>query len=195
MACFKREKRLSDLVDTPAMKTLCCLLVTTLAMLPAFVFASDSIHNLSLTSIDGKEMPLKDFAGKAVLIVNVASECGYTGQYAGLQALHEKMAAKGLVVLGVPCNDFGGQEPGSEKEIKAFCTERYQVTFPMSAKVGIKSEPKHPLYVALTAAGGPVGWNFEKFLIGKDGKLVKHFKSDAEPDAAELQQAIEEALR
>jgi glutathione peroxidase len=170
------------------MKTLLSLLAMTTA-----VFSAD-LHDIPLKDIDGKEMSLKQFAGKAVLVINVASECGYTPQYEGLQLLHEKLASKGLVVLGVPCNDFGGQEPGSEAEIKTFCTERYKVTFPMTSKVSIKGTP-HPLFAALTKEGGDVGWNFEKFLIGKDGKLIKRFGSDVEPTSEELLTAIDAALK
>ena len=170
------------------MKTILALLAMTAAALSA------DLHDIALKDIDGKEMSLKQFAGKAVLVVNVASECGYTPQYEGLQLLHEKLAAKGLVVLGVPCNDFGGQEPGSEAEIKTFCTERYKVTFPMTSKVSIKGTP-HPLFAALTKEGGDVGWNFEKFLIGKDGKLIKRFGSDVEPTSEELLKAIDAALK
>lgn len=172
------------------MKTLLALLVMTLSTL-----AADSIHHLTMKDIDGKDLALKTYAGKAVLIVNVASECGYTGQYAGLQALSEKMAAKGLVVLGVPCNDFGGQEPGDEKTIQTFCSSKYNVTFPMTSKVTIKGDAKHPLYALLTKGGGEVGWNFEKFLVGKDGKLIQRFGSDAEPESGDLLSAIEAALK
>lgn len=172
------------------MKTLFALLAMTLAS-----FAADSVHEITLKDIDGKDLSLKTYAGKAVLVVNVASQCGYTPQYAGLQELHEKMAGKGLVVLGVPCNDFGGQEPDDEKAIKVFCTENYKVTFPMTSKVSIKGDAKHPLFALLTQNGGDVGWNFEKFLIGKDGKLLKRFGSDVEPNSPELLQAIEEALK
>jgi glutathione peroxidase len=172
------------------MKTLIALFAMTLAAL-----AADSAHDITVKDIDGKDLALKTFAGKAVLVVNVASQCGYTPQYAGLQELHEKMAAKGLVVLGVPCNDFGGQEPDDEKAIKVFCTENYKVTFPMTSKVSIKGDAKHPLFALLTQNGGDVGWNFEKFLVGKDGKVLKRFGSDVEPNSPELLQAIEEALK
>lgn len=172
------------------MKTLFALLAMTLAS-----FAADSVHEITLKDIDGKDLSLKTYAGKAVLVVNVASQCGYTPQYAGLQELHEKMAEKGLVLLGVPCNDFGGQEPDDEKAIKVFCTENYKVTFPMTSKVSIKGDGKHPLFTLLTQSGGDVGWNFEKFLVGKDGKVLKRFGSDVEPNSPELLQAIEEALK
>ncbi|MDZ4404247.1 glutathione peroxidase [Prosthecobacter sp.] len=169
-----------------------------LSLLMTFVaFAADSnVHDIAVKDIEGKDTTLKAYAGKVMLIVNVASECGYTGQYAGLQALHEKMAEKGVAVLGFPCNDFGGQEPGSEAVIKTFCTENYKVTFPMFSKVAIKGDAKHPLYAALqSGAGAEVGWNFEKFLVGKDGKVLKRFGSDVEPDSPELLAAIEAALK
>lgn len=172
------------------MKTLLALLAMTLS-----TFAADSIHDLTVKDISGQDLALKTYAGKALLIVNVASECGYTGQYAGLQALSEKLATKGLVVLGVPCNDFGGQEPGDEKTIQTFCSTKFKVTFPMTSKVSIKGDAKHPLYQALTTGGGEVGWNFEKFLVGKDGKLIQRFGSDVEPDSPELLTAIEAALK
>jgi len=157
--------------------------------------ADSNVSEIAVKDIDGKDSTLKAYAGKVLLIVNVASECGYTGQYAGLQALHEKMAEKGVAVLGFPCNDFGGQEPGSEAIIKTFCTENYKVTFPMFSKVAIKGDAKHPLYAALQSAAGEVGWNFEKFLIGKDGKVLKRFGSDVQPESPELLAAIEAALK
>ncbi len=157
--------------------------------------ADSNVSEIAVKDIDGKDSALKAYAGKVLLIVNVASECGYTGQYAGLQALHEKMAEKGVAVLGFPCNDFGGQEPGSEAIIKTFCTENYKVTFPMFSKVAIKGDAKHPLYAALQSAAGEVGWNFEKFLIGKDGKVLKRFGSDVQPESPELLAAIEAALK
>ena len=162
-------------------------------LMTASLHAAD-LQSIMLKNIDGKEVSLKDYAGKAVLIVNVASECGYTGQYAGLQALHEKYVKDGFTVLGFPCNDFGGQEPGSEADIKTFCSSRYQVTFPMFAKVKILGADKSPLFAALTASGGDVGWNFEKFLMGKNGQLISRFGSDAEPEGAEIEAAIKKEL-
>jgi len=169
------------------MKTILLLLAMTLSA------AAADLHDIALKTIDGKDTTLKDYAGKAVLIVNVASECGYTGQYVGLQALHEKYAKDGFAVLGFPCNDFGGQEPASEAEIKTFCTSRYSVTFPMFAKIKITGGDKHPLYAALTS-GGEVRWNFEKFLLGKDGKLISRYGSDAEPEGGDIEAAVKTAL-
>jgi glutathione peroxidase len=174
------------------MKTfLLSLLMTSIALA-----ADTNVQDIGIKDIDGKDTTLKAYAGKVLLVVNVASECGYTPQYAGLEGLYQKMKGKGLVVLGFPCNDFGGQEPGVESVIKAFCTENYKVTFPMFSKVAIKGDAKHPLYAALqSAVGGEVGWNFEKFLIGKDGKVLQRFTSDVEPDSPELKAAIEAALK
>ncbi len=168
------------------------LLATLLTMITLATSAAD-LQSIPLKTIDGKETTLKDYQDKVVLIVNVASECGYTGQYAGLQALHEKYAKEGFTVLGFPCNDFGGQEPGSEADIKTFCTSRYNVTFPMFAKVSITGADKHPLFAALTAKG-EVQWNFEKFLIGKDGQMIARYGSDAEPEAGEIETAVKTAL-
>ena len=169
-------------------------LLLALLMSATALSAADSIHDIAVKDIDGRHTTLKAYAGKVLLIVNVASECGYTPQYAGLQALQEKMAGRSFSVLGFPSNDFGGQEPGSEAQIKTFCTENYKVAFPMFSKVSVKGSP-HPLYAALQSAAGDVGWNFEKFLVGKDGKVIKRFASDVEPDSPELLAAIEEALK
>ena len=157
-----------------------------------------SLDAIPLKDIDGRQTSLKAYAGKALLIVNVASQCGFTPQYAGLEALYHKYKNQGLMVLGFPCNDFGGQEPGSNDEIKTFCTSNYSVTFPIFDKVSIKGSSPHPLYAALTAKDSPgageVGWNFTKFLVGRDGKIIAKFDSDVEPDAANLTAAIEKAL-
>lgn len=138
---------------------------------------------------------MKEWKGRVLLIVNVASACGYTSQYQGLQALHEKYEKQGLTVMGVPCNDFGGQEPGSAEEIRAFCSASYHVTFPMLEKVSIQTNP-HPLYAYLTSAQAArdVQWNFVKFLVGRDGKVMAQFDSDVEPDAPQLMEAVEKAL-
>ncbi|MBL8223464.1 MAG: glutathione peroxidase, partial [Bryobacterales bacterium] len=137
--------------------------------------AASSVHEFSMKTIDGKQASLADYKGKVVLFVNVASQCGYTPQYAGLQSLYEKYQGKGLVVVGVPANDFGSQEPGSDAEIKTFCSRNYNVTFPMLSKVVVKGSGKVPLYEYLTQTGGEVKWNFTKFLVGKDGKVRARF--------------------
>ncbi len=164
-----------------------------LAMSILSTATATDFQTVPLKTIEGKDASLKDYAGKVVLIVNVASECGYTGQYSGLQALHQKFADKGFAVLGFPCNDFGGQEPGSEADIRQFCTSRYSVTFPMFAKVKIVGEGSHPLFAALTS-GKDVQWNFEKFLLGKDGKLISRYGSDAEPEGGDIEAAVKTAL-
>ncbi|OYW10396.1 MAG: glutathione peroxidase [Acidobacteriia bacterium 12-62-4] len=173
------------------MKTLLTALLMTTA-----AFSASSIHEFTMNSIDGQATPLSTLKGKAVLVVNVASQCGYTPQYAGLQALYEKYKGQGLVIVGVPANNFGGQEPGSNEEIKQFCSRKYSVTFPIMAKVSVKGGDQTPLYQYLTTTmGGDVKWNFTKFLVGKDGKPVQRFESGVSPDSPELAAAIEKALR
>ena len=150
-----------------------------------------------MKSIDGKPVDLAGYKGKVVLVVNVASRCGYTKQYAGLQKLYDSHKDKGFVILGFPANDFNAQEPGSDAEIAQFCTKNYGVTFPMFSKITVKGAGKSPLYTALTEAADPKGevaWNFEKFLVGKDGAVIGRFKSGVAPDDAKLVQAIEAAL-
>ena len=167
--------------------------------LSAPLFAGESkLQTIPLKDIDGKETSLKEFAGKVVLAVNVASKCGNTPQYAGLQSLSEKLKEKGLVVVGFPCNDFGAQEPGTNDEIKAFCSTSYKVTFPMMDKLHVKGPEQHALYKELTGQGaafpGNVKWNFGKFLIGRDGNVVARFEPNVEPNNAKLVKAIEAAL-
>jgi len=160
--------------------------------------AASPLRSIPLKDIDGQDTSLKAYAGKVLLVVNVASRCGYTKQYSGLQALHAAYAPKGFSVLGFPSNDFGGQEPGTEEEIKTFCSKTYNVTFPLFQKVKVKGADQHPLYAALTGKDSPmpgdVKWNFGKFLIGKDGRLVKRWDSGTAPDDAELVAAVEAAL-
>lgn len=158
-----------------------------------------ALQDIPLKDINGKSTSLKAYAGKVLLVVNVASECGNTPQYAGLQALYLKHKDDGLVILGFPCNDFGAQEPGSNEEIKKFCSANYQVTFPMFDKIHVKGVEQHPLYAALTGRDGPfpgdVTWNFGKFLIGRDGKPLKRFEPEVEPTDGELVSAVEAALK
>ena len=160
--------------------------------------AADSIYGIPLKDIDGKATTLKPYQGKVMLVVNVASKCGYTPQYAGLETTYQKYEKQGLAVLGFPCNQFGGQEPGTAEEIKQFCTSKYNVTFPMFDKLDVNGDKRHPLYVILAGKDSPVPgdikWNFNKFLIGRDGKILKRFDSKVKPDAPELTAAIEAAL-
>jgi len=157
---------------------------------------SIAIADLSVQTIDGKNQSLGDYAGKVLLIVNVASYCGYTPQYKGLEALYQKYHDQGLEILAFPCNDYGAQEPGSNEEIQQFCETRYGVTFPLFDKVHAKGAEQHPLYARLTqtAPAGDVAWNFEKFLVNKKGEVVARYKSSVAPDAAELVGAIEREL-
>ncbi|MFM8705626.1 MAG: glutathione peroxidase [Planctomycetia bacterium] len=151
----------------------------------------------TVKKIDGSEVDLSTYKGKVVLIVNVASRCGYTGQYAGLQKLYDAYKDKGLVVLGFPANEFGAQEPGTDGEIAKFCSSKYGVTFDMFSKIVVKGPGIAPLYKSLTESADPkgdVGWNFEKFLIGRDGKIVGRYKSGVSPDDATLKATIEAEL-
>jgi glutathione peroxidase len=157
--------------------------------------------NFTVKSLDGKEVDLaKKYEGKVVLIVNVASKCGLTGQYKPLEALQKTYGADGLVVLGFPCNQFGGQEPGSAEEIKTFCTSKYNVTFDMFSKIDVNGDKADPLYKYLTGKdtdpkfAGQIGWNFEKFLIGRDGQVVARFKPPVSPDSEEVVAAIKTEL-
>ncbi len=177
------------------LSTLAVLLAAT-AMLTAA--DSSSVLDIPVKDIEGRDTSLKAYEGKVLLVVNVASQCGLTPQYEGLQSLYDKYKDKGLVVLGFPCNDFGAQEPGTNEEIKFFCTSNYKVTFPMFDKVHVKGASQHPLYKALTgkegAFPGDVKWNFGKFLIGRDGKPLHRFEPGTEPNDADLLKAVEEAL-
>ncbi|QEG42094.1 glutathione peroxidase [Roseimaritima ulvae] len=165
---------------------------------------ADDSHDCDLDyrvqSIDGKEVDLEDFEGKVVVVVNVASKCGATPQYADLQAMYEKYKDKGLVVLGFPSNQFGKQEPGSNAEIKEFCSTNYQVTFPMFSKIDVKGDDANPFYKNLTskdakpAGAGPVGWNFEKFIINRDGQVAGRFKTRTKPTDPAFIAAVEKEL-
>jgi len=178
------------------MKTIA--LIASLCTMLAFTSHAESIYDIKLKDIDGKDTTLAAYKGKAVLIVNVASNCGYTKQYTGLQALYEKYKDKGLVVLGFPCNQFGGQEPGTNEEIKANCSSKYNVTFPLFDKIDVNGEKRHPLYVKLAGNDSPfpgnIKWNFNKFLIGKDGKILNRFDSKVTPESEEMTKAVETAL-
>jgi glutathione peroxidase len=155
-----------------------------------------AVLNFKMAGLDGKEVDLAKYQGSVVLIVNVASECGYTPQYESLQAFYAKYANKGMVILGVPCNQFGNQEPGSNKEIAEFCQKNYGVTFPMLAKVNVNGNDACPLYKFLTNKStnpkfaGKIGWNFEKFLVARNGEVVARFASDVDPDSDAFRKAI-----
>jgi glutathione peroxidase len=174
--------------------SLCAILLT-------LVMTAHSEPNLSgipLKDINGKETSLKAYQGQVLLLVNVASKCGYTPQYKSLETTHRKYKDQGLAVLGFPCNDFGAQEPGSNEEIKTFCATKYDVTFPLFDKLHVKGSEQHPLYAALTGKESPypgdVKWNFGKFLVGRDGKIIQRWESKVAPDSPEITKAIETAL-
>jgi glutathione peroxidase len=154
-----------------------------------------SAHDFTLTTIDGKAKALADYSGKVLLVVNLASRCGYTPQYRGLEDLHRKLKDKGLVVVGFPCNQFGAQEPGTDAEIHAFCTSKYEVSFELFSKVDVNGAAAAPLFQWLTTEGkGPIKWNFAKFVVGRDGKLITRFDSGTAPDSKELATVLDKAL-
>jgi glutathione peroxidase len=162
--------------------------------------AKPAALNFTVNDIDGKPVDLASYAGKVVMIVNVASKCGNTPQYAGLEAMYKKYHDKGFVILGFPANNFGSQEPGSNEQIKQFCSSKYEVTFPMFSKISVKGGDTAPLYKYLTAQDAkPVGkgditWNFEKFIIGKDGAVAARFTPKTKPEDPKLVEAVESAL-
>jgi glutathione peroxidase len=155
-----------------------------------------NVHDFTLRTIDGAEQSLGEHRGHVLLIVNTASQCGFTPQYAGLEKLHQAYEARGLRVLGIPSNDFGAQEPGSDEQIKSFCTDHYDVHFPLYSKIPVKGAGKHPLYAFLTQTppAGEVKWNFSKFLVGKDGNVIARYESKVTPQDPELVARIEAAL-
>jgi glutathione peroxidase len=170
-------------------------------VMAASLFGASSVLDFTLNSLDGKPAPLAEYRGKVVLIVNVASRCGYTPQYTGLEKIYEKYKARGFVILGFPANNFGEQEPGTNEEIKTFCSSKYQVTFPMYAKVSVTGADTTPLYQFLTdkknnpATGGDIQWNFTKFLVNRSGKVIARFEPAIEPESAGMTGAIEKALK
>jgi glutathione peroxidase len=178
-------------------KLLCFLLFVTAATAMA---ADKSIYDFTLNTIDGQPAPLSAYEGKVVLLVNVASRCGFTPQYKALEAVYEKYKDRGLVIVGIPANNFGSQEPGTNQEIKTFCSSKYNVTFPMMSKISVKGSDEAPLYQFLTdkaahpQTGGDIQWNFTKFLIGADGHILARFEPDVTPDSPQVISAIEAAL-
>jgi glutathione peroxidase len=178
------------------MKTIA--LLASLITMTTIAAHAESIYDIKLKDIDSKDTSLAAYKGKVVLIVNVASKCGYTKQYAGLEATYQKYKDQGFVVLGFPCNQFGNQEPGSNEDIKQFCSSKFNVTFPLFDKIDVNGANRNPLYVALAGKDSPfpgdIKWNFNKFLVGKDGKILKRFDSGVKPDSEELIKAIEAAL-
>ena len=159
-----------------------------------------TVHEIDLQTLSGDPATLGDYAGSAILVVNVASQCGLTPQYEGLQRLHDRFSERGFTVAGFPCNQFGEQEPGTPQEISEFCSVNYGVTFPLFAKIDVNGPGRHPLYADLTeladtdGEAGDIQWNFEKFLIGRDGKVLARFRPLTEPEAPEVIRAIEASL-
>jgi len=173
----------------------------TLLFLSATAFAASNVYDFTMPALNGAPTPLAGFKGKVVLVVNVASQCGYTPQYEGLQALYAKYKDQGFVIAGFPANNFGGQEPGTNEEIGAFCRSKYGVTFPMFSKISVKGGDQAPLYQFLTdksanpKTGGEIQWNFTKFLVDRTGKVTQRFEPAVEPQSKELVSAVESTLK
>ena len=192
-------------------RTLTLLMMIVACLVPAFrgqakekpVMGDEpkSVYDFTMKGIDGKDVKLSSYRGKVVMIVNVASRCGFTPQYEGLQKIYQKYQGQGFVILGFPANNFMGQEPGTDEEIKTFCSMKYNVTFPLFSKISVKGSDIHPLYRFLTDKstdpdfGGDIGWNFNKFLIDKNGKIAARFASPDKPESDKVIQAIENALK
>jgi glutathione peroxidase len=176
-------------------------LIGAICLMSAALFGASSVYEFTLNSIDGQPMPLQNFQGKVMLIVNVASKCGFTPQYEGLEAVYEKYKDQGFVIVGFPANNFMGQEPGTNEEIKTFCSTKYNVKFPLYSKISVKGGDKAPLYQFLTdttanpKTGGEIKWNFTKFLVDRNGKVIARFESPVKPDSPEVTAAIEKALK
>jgi len=176
------------------------LLVGAILIMATSLFAGSGLYSFTLNSIDGKSAPLADYKGKVVLIVNVASQCGYTPQYSALEAIYEKYKDRGFVIVGFPANNFGAQEPGTNAEIKTFCSRKYNVTFPTYAKISVKGADQAPLYSYLTketgtGIAGEIKWNFTKFLVDRNGNVVQRFEPAVTPDSTDVTTAIEKQLK
>jgi glutathione peroxidase len=175
-------------------------LILTGMVMTASLFGASSVHEFTLNSIDGKSAPLSAYQGKVVLIVNVASRCGNTPQYAGLEALYEKYKDRGFTILGFPANNFGGQEPGTNQEIKTFCSTKYNVTFPIYSKVSVKGADQTPLYQYLTKEADPshtgdIKWNFTKFLVDRNGNVVERFEPNVTPESENVVTSVVKLLK
>jgi glutathione peroxidase len=183
------------------MKILPAALLLLSPLVSGVAFAASSLYDFTMPALNGSPTPLAAFKGKVVLVVNVASQCGYTPQYEGLQALYMKYKDQGFVIAGFPANNFGGQEPGTNEEIGAFCKSKYGVTFPMFSKISVQGADKAPLYQFLTdksanpKTGGEIQWNFTKFLVDRNGRVIQRFEPAVEPQSKELVSAVESTLK
>jgi glutathione peroxidase len=176
------------------------LVIASLAAMAVMGHAAETVYGFAPSSIDGQPAPLSAWKGKVLLLVNVASKCGFTPQYKALESTYETYKDRGLVIVGFPANNFGGQEPGSNEEIKTFCSRTYNVQFPMMSKISVKGEDQAPLYNFLTkeanpSVAGDIKWNFTKFLVNREGKVVARFEPAVTPDSPEVKAAIEKALQ
>jgi glutathione peroxidase len=175
-------------------------LIGAICLMSASLFGASNVYEFTMNNIDGQPLPMASFKGKVMLIVNVASKCGYTPQYEGLEAVYEKYKDKGLVIVGFPANNFMAQEPGTNDEIKTFCSTKYSVKFPLYSKISVKGDDKAPLYQFLTdtganpKTGGEIKWNFTKFLVDRKGNIISRFEPAVTPDSPDMVKAVEQAL-
>lgn len=196
MTAVIQETIVRNCCNRGALRKIIGMLLIAIVCCGRWCMAESSLYDLSAKSIDGSMKSLSEYKGQVAVVVNVASHCGYTRQYEGLQQIYERYKDRGLVVLGFPSNDFGQQEPGSDEEIKQFCSSRFGVTFPMFSKVKVLGNDNSPVYALLvqSTGGSEVGWNFEKFLVGKNGLVLERFPSGVRPDSEAFTAAIEKAL-
>lgn len=185
---------------TPTRNISAYLLLGLTIIMSGSLFAASSVYDFTLPSIDGKPIPLASFKGKVVLMVNVASQCVYTPQYAALETIYEKYKDRGFIILGFPANNFGEQEPGTNAEIKTFCSTKYNVTFPMFSKISVEGRDQNPLYAYLTKGANPsvagdIQWNFTKFLVDRSGHVVRRFEPEITPDSPQVIDSIEKLLK
>ena len=176
-----------------------CVLAGAILIMATSLSAGSGLYSFTLNSIEGKPAPLAEYKGKVILLVNVASQCGYTPQYSALEAIYEKYKNRGFIILGFPANNFGAQEPGTNEEIKTFCTRKYNVTFPMYSKISVKGADQAPLYSYLTketgtGIAGEIQWNFTKFLVDREGRVIQRFEPAITPDSKDVTSAIEKQL-
>jgi glutathione peroxidase len=196
-----KNKRQGEEMRTLRNRSACKYLVLSLVILmTTSTFAASNLYSFTLPNIDGKPLPLADFKGKVILMVNVASQCGFTPQYTALEAIYQKYKDQGFVILGFPANNFGQQEPGTNEEIKTFCSRKYSVTFPLYSKISVKGADQAPLYQYLTKDADPshtgdIKWNFTKFLVDRNGNVVERFEPAVTPDSTDVTSAIEKLLK
>ena len=186
-----RKMKLKNITKSKLLRVLVIIPLFLMVLMPHSYIKAETVYSFEVNKITGQKLPLKKMKGRPILIVNIATQCGFTPQLRALQSLNKQFAPKGLVILGVPSNDFGGQTPQGNKEVKKFCQDSYGVTFPLTSKMIVRGVKKHSLFQFLTKSEGEISWNFEKFLIDRKGNLVKRFRSGQNPLGEELIKSLE----